>query len=72
LIASLGSATDTLNGSRDCVYANEFTIAVEDPDLRKLWTISQETSGLMWRNDFGWETFWDSNPESSCLKLTLD
>jgi len=23
-------------------------------------------------HNFGWKAFWDSNPERSCLKLTLD
>jgi hypothetical protein len=31
--ASLGSVTDTLNCNWDCAYANEFPVAVEDPDV---------------------------------------
>jgi len=55
--------------NRARAYANEFTVTVEDPDFGKLRTISGETTGLMWRHDFGWKTSWDSNPESSCLTL---
>jgi hypothetical protein len=69
LTASLGSTKDTLNNSRDHAYANEFTVAVVDPVLGKLKTISQEKTG---DNAFGWKSFWNSKPESSCLKLTID
>jgi len=72
LTSTLGSATGTLNSNKYHAYANEFTVAVEDPDLGKMRNISQETTGLMWGHDFGWKTFWNSNPESSCLKLTID
>ena len=47
LTACLGSVTDTLDYNRDCAYANEFPVAVEDPDVGKLRTIAQEAIGLM-------------------------
>ena len=69
---SLGSVTDGLHCNWNCAYVNEFPVAVEDPDLSKLRTISQEAIGRMRGRNFGWKDFWDSNPEWSCLKLTLD
>jgi len=42
------------------------------PGLGKLKTISQEKATLMRRHEFGWESFWDSNAEFSCLKLTVE
>jgi hypothetical protein len=70
--ASLGSVTDTLNRNWDWAYANEFPVAVEDPDLNKLRTISQEAIGRMRGRNFDWKAFWDSKPQWSFLKLTLD
>jgi len=69
--ASLDSVKNTLNNNRDRAYANEFTVEVEDPDLCKLRTFSQETTDVMWQHDFGLKTFLDSNPESSCLKIRI-
>ena len=40
--------------------------------MGKLRTIVQEAIGLMRGHNFGWKAFWVSNPEWTCLKLTLD
>ena len=45
---------------------------VEDPDVGKLRTIDQEAVDLTRGHNFDCKVFWDSNPELSCLKLTLD
>ena len=58
--------------SRNLAYANEITVASEAQDLGKRKTISEETTGPMWRHDFGWKMFWELNIESSCFKLTID
>jgi hypothetical protein len=44
--ASLGSVTDTLHYNWDCAYVNEFTVAVEDLDVRKVKAIAQDVTGL--------------------------
>jgi len=38
----------------------------------KVRTIAQEAIGLVRGRNSGWKALWDSNPEWSCLKLTLD
>jgi hypothetical protein len=47
LTASLGSVTGTLKYNRNCAYANEFPVAVEDLDIDKLKTIPQGAIDLM-------------------------
>jgi hypothetical protein len=44
--ASLGSVTDTLHYNWYCAYANEFTVAVEYLDVRKVKAIVQDATGL--------------------------
>jgi hypothetical protein len=44
--ASLGSVTDALNCNWDCAHANEFSVAVEDFDVRKERTVVQDAIGL--------------------------
>ena len=51
---------------------HRLSLAFEDPDVGKLRTVAHEAIGVMRGRDFGWKAFWDSNPEWSCLKLTLD
>jgi len=67
--ASLGSVTDTLNSNCDYAYVNEFPVPVEDLGVDKLRNIAQKAVGLMRGHKFGWRTFWDSNPDWSCLRL---
>ena len=73
LTASLGSITDTLNCDCDCACAcaNEFPVAVEDLDVDKLRTFSQEAIGLITGRYFGWKTVWDSNPNWFAFYLSL-
>jgi hypothetical protein len=52
LTVSLGSVTDTLNYNWDCAYANELSVAVEDLDVGKLSTITQEVIDLMQGHNF--------------------
>jgi len=59
-MTSLVSTTNTLNYNSDRAYANESTVDFEDPDLCKVRTIYRETTGVMWRHDFGWKIFWVS------------
>jgi hypothetical protein len=47
LTALLGSITDNLNCNWDCVYAKEFPLAVEDPDIDKLRAIAQAAIDIM-------------------------
>ena len=35
-------------------------------------TCAQEAIDFMRGHNFGWKALWDSNPELSCLKLTLE
>jgi len=45
---------------------------VEDLYVGKLRTTDHEAKGLVTGYNVGWQAFWVSNPEWSCLKLTLD
>ena len=52
-----------LNYNWDCCYANEFPVAVEEPDVGSPRTIAHKTIDLIKGHSFGRKVFWDSNPE---------
>jgi len=44
-----------LNYNLDCAYANEFPVAVEDPDVGYLSTNAQGAIDLTRGHNFGWK-----------------
>jgi len=68
----MGSVTDILNYNRDCAYANELPVAVEDLEVGKLRSTAQDAEGPMrgGGHNFNWKVFWDSKPDWSCLRMS--